>query len=326
MAPGQPVSGLSKENVPAVTNKENLATPVSTPFLEPTLGSDGSAVTFGKTQEDPKPFCVGSAPPSVDVTPTYTKDGADEAGPTDGKVLNPKPSKLAKRIANSAGYVGDRFKRVATGLNADSSQLGREQRALQRAVMRFSELEMKEREGGHPRIKDSEVRKFSPADWERLKGSQDKKPKSVAPEEAIADQNDSERLCVLVACGLQPAPDPRNLTGDGECYDGSKPDPFKAPEDSDLPEDMDTEPPRESPADQAAPDASRSPTLRLNRKRKVSGNRNHTETTVLPEDSLLKAKRRRVCKGLHPKKQRRLLHLRERREQRANLAGRAGRK
>ncbi|XP_059959600.1 BCL-6 corepressor-like isoform X3 [Mesoplodon densirostris] len=323
MAPGQPVSGLSKENVPAVTNKENLATPVSTPFLEPTLGSDGSAVTFGKTQEDPKPFCVGSAPPSVDVTPTYTKDGADEAGPTDGKVLNPKPSKLAKRIANSAGYVGDRFKRVATGLNADSSQLGREQRALQmeglqedsilclpaayceRAVMRFSELEMKEREGGHPRIKDSEVRKFSPADWERLKGSQDKKPKSVAPEEAIADQNDSERW---------------------ECYDGSKPDPFKAPEDSDLPEDMDTEPPRESPADQAAPDASRSPTLRLNRKRKVSGNRNHTETTVLPEDSLLKAKRRRVCKGLHPKKQRRLLHLRERREQRANLAGRAGRK
>lgn len=128
---GQPVSGLSKENVPAVTNKENLATPVSTPFLEPTLGSDGSAVTFGKTQEDPKPFCVGSAPPSVDVTPTYTKDGADEAGSTDGKVLNPKPSKLAKRIANSAGYVGDRFKCVATGLYTDSSQLGREQRALQ---------------------------------------------------------------------------------------------------------------------------------------------------------------------------------------------------
>ncbi|XP_059958744.1 BCL-6 corepressor-like [Mesoplodon densirostris] len=305
MAPGQPVSGLSKENVPAVTNKENLATPVSTPFLEPTLGSDGSAVTFGKTQEDPKPFCVGSAPPSVDVTPTYTKDGADEAGSTDGKVLKPKPSKLAKRIANSAGYVGDRFKRVATGLYADSSQLGRDQGALQRAVMRFSELEMKEREGGHPTTKDSEVCKFSPADWKRLKGSQDKKPKLVALEEAIADQNNSERW---------------------ECYDGSKPDPFKAPEDSDLPEDMDTEPPRESPADQAAPDASRSPTLRLNRKRKVSGNRNHTETTVLPEDSLLKAKRRRVSKGLHPRKQRRLLHLRERREQRANLAGRAGRK
>lgn len=52
---------------------------------------------------------------------------------------------------------------------------------------------MKEREGGHPATKDSEVCKFSPADWERLKGSQDKKPKSVALEEAIAEQKDSER-------------------------------------------------------------------------------------------------------------------------------------
>ncbi|XP_059993481.1 BCL-6 corepressor isoform X3 [Lagenorhynchus albirostris] len=331
-APGQPVFGLSKENVPAGTNKENLAMPVSTSFLEPTLGSDGSAVTFGKTQEDPKPFCVGSAPPSVDVTPTYTKDGADEAESTDGKVLKPKPSKLAKRIANSAGYVGDRFKCVTTELYADSSQLSREQRALQmeglqedsilclpaayceRAMMRFSELEMKEREGGHPTTKDSEVCKFSPADWERLKGSQDKKPKSVALEEAIADQNDSERC---------------------EYSAGNKHDPFEAPEDRDLPGEkyfMDTEPASEPPADQAAPDVPRSPTLRLDRKRKVSGDSNHTETTVeeLPEDSLLKAKRRRVSKGLHPKKQRHLLHLRERWEQQVSAAeskpGRQGRK
>ncbi|XP_026947244.1 BCL-6 corepressor isoform X4 [Sagmatias obliquidens] len=331
-APGQPVFGLSKENVPAGTNKENLAMPVSTSFLEPTLGSDGSAVTFGKTQEDPKPFCVGSAPPSVDVTPTYTKDGADEAESTDGKVLKPKPSKLAKRIANSAGYVGDRFKCVTTELYADSSQLSREQRALQmeglqedsilclpaayceRAMMRFSELEMKEREGGHPTTKDSEVCKFSPADWERLKGSQDKKPKSVALEEAIADQNDSERC---------------------EYSAGNKHDPFEAPEDRDLPGEkyfMDTEPASEPPADQAAPDVPRSPTLRLDRKRKVSGDSNHTETTVeeLPEDSLLKTKRRRVSKGLHPKKQRHLLHLRERWEQQVSAAeskpGRQGRK
>ncbi|XP_032475255.1 BCL-6 corepressor isoform X3 [Phocoena sinus] len=331
-APGQPVFGLSKENVPAGTNKENLAMPVSTSFLEPTLGSDGSAVTFGKTQEDPKPFCVGSAPPSVDVAPTYTKDGAGEAESTDGKVLKPKPSKLAKRIANSAGYVGDRFKCVTTELYADSSQLSREQRALQmeglqedsilclpaayceRAMMRFSELEMKEREGGHPTTKDSEVCKFSPADWERLKGSQDKKPKSVALEEAIADQNDSERC---------------------EYSAGNKHDPFEAPEDRDLPGEkyfMDTEPASEPPADQAAPDVPRSPTLRLDRKHKVSGDSNHTETTVeeLPEDSLLKAKRRRVSKGLHPKKQRHLLHLRERWEQQVSAAeskpGRQGRK
>lgn len=129
-AAGQAVFSLSKEGAPAGPSKDNLGVPVSASFLEPTLGSDGPAVTFGKTPEDPKPFCVGGAPPSVDVTPTYTKDGADEAE-SDGKVLKPKPSKLAKRIANSAGYVGDRFKCVTTELYADSSQLSREQRALQ---------------------------------------------------------------------------------------------------------------------------------------------------------------------------------------------------
>ncbi|CAK7313311.1 BCL-6 corepressor isoform X1 [Vulpes vulpes] len=365
-APGQPVFTLSKESVPAGTSKENLGMPVSTPFLEPTLGSDGPAVTFGKTQEDPKPFCVGSAPPSVDVTPTYTKDGADEAESNDGKVLKPKPSKLAKRIANSAGYVGDRFKCVTTELYADSSQLSREQRALQmeglqedsilclpaayceRAMMRFSELEMKEREGGHPTTKDSEVCKFSPADWERLKGNQDKKPKSVALEEAIADQNDNERC---------------------EYSAGNKHDPFEAPEEKDLPVEkyfVDRQPVSEPPADQAAVDVPHSPTLRLDRKRKVSGDSTHTETAVeeLPEDPLLKAKRRRVSKddwperemtnsssnhleephyseltnlkvcieltGLHPKKQRHLLHLRERWEQQVSAAeskpGRQGRK
>ncbi|XP_008841113.2 BCL-6 corepressor isoform X3 [Nannospalax galili] len=321
-APGQPVFSLGKDSVAAGTNKENLGMPVATPFLETTLSSEGPTVTFSKTQEDPKPFCVGGAPLSMDVTtPTYTKDGADEAESNDGKVLKPKPSKLAKRIANSAGYVGDRFKCVTTELYADSSQLSREQRALQmeglqedsilclpaayceRAMMRFSELEMKEREGGHPATKDSEVCKFSPADWERLKGSQDKKPKSAALEEAITDQNDSERCEYSV---------------------GNKHDPFEAPEDKDLPVEkyfIERPPVSEPPTDQGVADMPASPTLRLDRKRKVSGDSTHTETNVeeLPEDPL-KAKRRRVSKGLHPKKQRHLLHLRERWEQQVSAA------
>lgn len=305
---GQPVFSSSKDSVPAGTNKENLGVPVATPFLEPTVGSDGPAGTFGKTQEDPKPFCVGGAPPNVDITSTYTKDGADEAESNDSKVLKPKPSKLAKRIANSAGYVGDRFKCVTTELYADSSQLSREQRALQRAMMRFSELEMKEREGVHPATKDSEVCKFNPAnpaDWERLKGNQDKKPKSVTLEEAIADQNDSERC---------------------EYSAGNKHDPFEAPEEKDLPVEkyfVERPPASEPPAEQeVATDLPHSPTLRLDRKRKVSGDSSHAETAVeeLPEDPLLKAKRRRVSKGLHPKKQRHLLHLRERWEQQVSAA------
>lgn len=62
---------------------------------------------------------------------------------------------------------------------------------------------------------------------------------------------------------------------------------------------MDRQPVIEPPMEQAAVDMPPSPTLRLDRKRKVSGDSTHAETTVeeLPEDPLLKAKRRRVSKG-----------------------------
>uniref|UniRef100_A0A8D0F142 BCL6 corepressor n=1 Tax=Strix occidentalis caurina TaxID=311401 RepID=A0A8D0F142_STROC len=125
------VFGVRKEELSVNQPKERVTVQPSPAFLESAHESDAPALAFGKVQEDAKPFCMGTAPPSIDANQTYTKDGADDAESADGKILKPKPSKLAKRIANSAGYVGDRFKCVTTELYADSSQLSREQRALQ---------------------------------------------------------------------------------------------------------------------------------------------------------------------------------------------------
>ena len=74
---------------------------------------------------------MAGAPPGMDIPSTNTKNLADEAESTTNKVLKPKLSKLAKKIANSAGYVGASFKCVTTELYADSSPLSQEQQALQ---------------------------------------------------------------------------------------------------------------------------------------------------------------------------------------------------
>ncbi|XP_064926258.1 BCL-6 corepressor isoform X5 [Columba livia] len=300
------VFGLRKEDLSVSQPKERVAVQPSPAFLESAHESDAPALAFGKVQEDAKPFCMGTAPPSIDANQTYTKDGAEDAESADGKVLKPKPSKLAKRIANSAGYVGDRFKCVTTELYADSSQLSREQRALQmeglqedsilclpaayceRAMMRFSELEMKEREG-QTATKDSEVCRFSQADWENLKGNGEKKPKSVALEDAIADQNDNDRCNFTSTENNQghflETPEEKNLSNE-QCY-------------------LERHSIYEKAEDQPTDDIGQHPCPRLDRKRKHSGERvqndgsqNENFVDELQDELVSKAKKKKNSKGL----------------------------
>ncbi|KFM10077.1 BCL-6 corepressor, partial [Aptenodytes forsteri] len=349
----QAQSSSVKEDLSVSQPKERVTVQPSPAFLESAHESDAPALAFGKVQEDAKPFCMGTAPPSIDANQTYTKDGADDAESADGKILKPKPSKLAKRIANSAGYVGDRFKCVTTELYADSSQLSREQRALQmeglqedsilclpaayceRAMMRFSELEMKEREG-QTATKDSEVCRFSQADWENLKGNSEKKPKSVALEDAIADQNDNDRCNFTSTENNQghflETPEEKDLSNE-KCY-------------------LERHSIYEKAEDQPTEDIGQHPCPRLDRKRKHSGERvqndgsqNENFVDELQDELISKAKKKKSSKddwperemtnnssnhleepncnevtnlkvcieltGLHPKKQRHLQHLRE---------------
>uniref|UniRef100_A0A8D2NMH5 BCL6 corepressor n=1 Tax=Zonotrichia albicollis TaxID=44394 RepID=A0A8D2NMH5_ZONAL len=300
------VFGLRKEDLSVSQPKERVAVQPSPVFLEGAHESDAPALAFGKVQEDAKPFCMGTAPPSIDASQTYTKEGADDAESADGKALKPKPSKLAKRIANSAGYVGDRFKCVTTELYADSSQLSREQRALQmeglqedsilclpaayceRAMMRFSELEMKEREG-QTATKDSEVCRFSQADWENLKGNSEKKPKSVALEDAIADQNDNDR------CNFSSTENNRGHF-------------LETPEEKDLSNEkcyLERHSVYEKAEDQPTEDFGQPSCPRLDRKRKHSGERvqndgsqNESFVDELQDEVISKAKKKKNSKGL----------------------------
>ncbi|XP_043394023.1 BCL-6 corepressor isoform X11 [Chelonia mydas] len=297
---------LRKEDVSGSQNKERLPVQPSSAFLENTHGSDGPAMCFGKVQDGAKQLCMGNIQSNIESNQTYTKDGTDDLESTDGKILKPKPSKLAKRIANSAGYVGDRFKCVTTELYADSSQLSREQRALQmeglqedsilclpaayceRAMMRFSELEMKEREG-HTATKDSEVCRFNQADWENLKGNNEKKPKSVTLEDAIADQNDNDR------CDFNSAENNQDRF-------------LETSEERDPPTEkyyLERHSLYENIGDQSTDDIGQHPCPRLDRKRKPSGEKvqngasqNENYVDELQDEAVSKAKKRRSSKGL----------------------------
>ncbi|XP_041438027.1 BCL-6 corepressor isoform X2 [Xenopus laevis] len=180
-----PVFHYRQESPLGNQNADCSAAEACARFLAPPESNDIPVGNYSRVQEKLQPFLGSNGHSDNEIIESPGRDAVDEYETINGKLVKTKSSKLSKRIANSAGYVGDRFKCVTTELYADSSQLSREQRALQiegleedsilsppaayceRAMMRFSELEMKRQDEQMP-SKDTESCKHL-TEWEELK-------------------------------------------------------------------------------------------------------------------------------------------------------------
>ncbi|XP_066456041.1 BCL-6 corepressor isoform X2 [Eleutherodactylus coqui] len=286
-------------------------------FLIPSQHHDTTGGFYGQPQEKTQPFLMANGHSDTESAEAIMRDGSDDF------LRTKSSSKLTKRIANSAGYVGDRFKCVTTELYADSSQLSREQRALQRAMMRFSELEMKERED-HTPTKDLETCKLSKSDVKL--STENVKPAASTLGDSVISQSEGDLKTAngnlsdishhivqaenchsekLISCeATNPPPE---ITVDvnlqGQCVGLKRKQPCEP-----FPNDQD----QHSTCEEATAEDARV-------KRKKTDDWSEREVLELSNKSLEESHcnevtNLKVCielTGLHPKKQRHLQHLRE---------------